>query len=112
MRRTGRPLDALIAVTIAVTCVAAIAALGLLIGGVAHPVTTEMATSGLASSLAPAASFTGWTRSILGVTILARGYEEREGLEAEEEEEAEAADEEEEEREGVFDRLWDCVLLA
>ena len=109
MRRTGRSLDAFIAVTTAVTCIAAIAAVGSLIGGVAHPVTPEMATSGLASRLAPVAGFTGWTRSILGVTILARGYEDREGLEEEEEE---AADEEEEEREGVFDRLWDSVMLA
>ena len=109
MRRTGRSLDGLIAVTIAVTCIATIAAVGSLIGGVAHPVTPEMATCGLASRLAPAAGFTGWTPSILGVTILARGYEDREGLEAEEEE---AADEEEEEREGVFDRLWDTVMLA
>ena len=113
MRRTGRSLDAFIAVTIAFTCVAAMAAVGSLIGGIAYPVTTEMATSGLASRLAPAAGFTGWTQSILGVTILARGYEDRGGLEAdEEEEEAESADEEEEEREGVFDRLWDCVMLA
>jgi hypothetical protein len=112
MRRTGRSLDAFIAVTIAFTCVAAMAAVGSLIGGIAYPVTTEMATSGLASRLAPAAGFTGWTQSILGVTILARGYEERQEVEAEEEEEAESADEEEEEREGVFDRLWDCVMLA
>ena len=109
MRRTGRSLDAFIAVTTAVTCIAAIAAVGSLIGGIAHPVTPETATSGLASRLAPDAGFTGWTRSILGVTILARGYEDREGLEEEEEE---AADEEEEEREGVFDRLWDSVMLA
>jgi hypothetical protein len=108
MRRTGRSLGAFIAVTIAVTCFAAIAAVGSLIGGIADPVTPEMATCGLASSLAPAAGFTGWTGSILGVTILARGYEDREGLEAEEEEE----EEEEEEREGVFDRLWDTVMLA